>query len=85
MEEEIKEEVKEEEKPEIVKQTDAANAAADRMEKATAELNKAEAKARLGGVTTGGKEENKPKEETDKEYRTRINKELAEGKTEFGT
>ena len=37
----------------------------------------------LGGEG-GGRQESEPKEETPKEYRTRINKELAEGKTEFG-
>ena len=43
-----------------------------------------DAKKQMGGVTEGGKQAEKPKEETPKEYRTRINKELAEGKTEFG-
>ena len=68
-----------------------ANLAAKRLEEATAkhkeQLDRQEdmiARQILGGTTEGGKEPVKPKEETDKEYRTRIDKELAKGKTEFG-
>lgn len=66
-------------KSELAKETDAANAAAERMEKATEELNAAEAKRRLGGVTEAGQTPEK-KEETPKEYRARIEKEIQEGK-----
>ena len=58
-------------KSELVKQTEAAHAAAERMEKAKEELNAAEARKRLGGTTEAGnvKEEKKvdPKEKA-KEY-----------------
>ncbi len=63
----------------LVKETEAANAAAERMEKATEELNAAEAKRRLGGVTDAGQAPVK-KEETAIEYRDRIDKEISEGK-----
>ena len=66
-------------KSELSKQTDAANAAAERMEKATEEFKAAEAKARLGGVTEAGQTQEK-KEETPKEYNDRIEKEISEGK-----
>ena len=42
------------------------------------------AKRALGGTTEAGQSQEKTKEETPKEYRARINKEMAEGKTEFG-
>ncbi len=58
-------------KSELVKQTEAANAAAERMEKATEELNAAEARRRLGGTTEAGTPAEK-KEETDKEYKDRV-------------
>jgi len=41
------------------------------------------ARRAVGGGTVAGQTAEK-KDETDKEYRTRINKELAKGKTEFG-
>ena len=41
------------------------------------------ANQRLAG-TAGGHVDAKPKEETDRDYRTRIQKEMAQGKTEFG-
>ena len=44
---------------------------------------KLHANQRLAG-TTGGHVDSKPKDESDKDYRTRVTKELAEGKTEFG-
>ena len=58
-------------KSELVKQTELANAAAERMEKATEELNAAEARRRLGGTTEAGTPAEK-KEETAKEYKDRI-------------
>lgn len=66
-------------KSELAKETDAANIAAERMEKATEELNAAEAKRRLGGIAEGGIQKEKPKEETPLEYRTRIDKEIELG------
>ncbi len=61
------------------------------IEKATKELKEENdrremimAKQALGGVTEAGGVKEKPKEETNREYRVRINKEMAEGKTEFG-
>ena len=69
---------------ELSKQTNAANAAAERMELATEALKAEQAKARLGGVTDAGQEK-KPeaKDESDHEYRVRVNKEMAAGKTEW--
>lgn len=69
---------------ELVKQTDAANAAAERMELATQALKAEQAKARLGGVTEAGQKKEEKKEESDHDYRVRVNKEMASGKTEFG-
>ena len=48
-----------------------------------AEIHKLEAEKMLAG-TAGGHVDAKPKEETDRDYRTRIQKEMAQGKTEFG-
>ena len=59
------------------------NADTERINKAIAENENAKARAKLGGVTEAGQKPIKA-EETDKEYRVRINKELKEGKTEFG-
>ncbi len=58
------------------KATEAEKEVLDRKEKLAAN-------SMLGG-TTGGNVPVQTKEETPKEYRTRINKEMAEGKTEFG-
>ena len=70
---------------------DRANAAAQRLEEAVAkqkvENDRKEAmivQNKLGGKAEGGKEEKEEKEETPHEYRLRIQKEMAEGKTEFG-
>ena len=41
------------------------------------------ARKAVGGVTEAGQSQEKPKEETDKEYRARVEKEMAKGKTEF--
>ena len=43
-----------------------------------------QAKRMLGGITEAGSPSIEKKEETPKEYRMRINKEMALGKTEFG-
>ncbi len=53
-------------KSELVKETEQANAASERMEKATEELNAAEAKRRLGGVTEAGQSPAKEPTEEDK-------------------
>ena len=55
-------------KSELVKQTDAANAAAERLEKAKKELDAAEALRRLGGGSEAGQEPVKPKEEEPVSY-----------------
>ena len=54
------------------------------VDEAKEELDAAEAKKRLGGGSEAGGSDEKPKEETNKEYRIRIEKDLATGKTEFG-
>ena len=79
-----KEKVKEEEptpdnsgegdKSELAKETDAANAAAERMEKATEELKAAEAKQKLSGVIPAGQATKKEEEETPAEYTQRTMK-----------
>ena len=51
-------------KSELAKETDSANAAAERMEKATEELNAAEARRKLGGTAEAGQT---PKKETEDE------------------
>ena len=43
-----------------------------------------EARRKNAGESEAGKPSEQKKEETDKEYRTRVTKELAQGKTEFG-
>lgn len=43
-----------------------------------------QAKKMLGGRSDAGQATETKKEETPKEYRTRVEKEMAEGKTEFG-
>ena len=55
----------------------------ERINKAIADNDNAKAREKLAGVSTL-KQPKENKEETDKEYRARINKELAEGKTDFG-
>lgn len=80
----------ERDKPKTNTLLDDTNLAAKRLEDAT-EAAKEERLARedsyqkmkLGGGSEAGKSSTK-KEETDKAYRTRVEKELAEGKTEFG-
>ncbi len=59
-------------KSELAKETELANAAAERMEKATERQEAAIAKARLGGISEAGQPPVEAKEETDKEYKDRI-------------
>ena len=56
----------------------------EELEKAIAENANAKARLKIGGGTEAGAKPIEAAEETPKEYRTRINKEMAEGKTEFG-
>ena len=42
------------------------------------------ARKQTGGDTEGGTKEEPEKKETDKEYRARVEKEMAEGRTDFG-
>ena len=74
-------------KPKSTAPIDAANEAAERLEQANKKketlLDREEAlmvQARLSGRAEAGAEPVKPKEETPKEYRARIEKEIAEGK-----
>ena len=56
----------------------------DRREKLLDREEALAARRAVGGTTEAGSVKEKPKEETPKEYRARVTKELAEGKTEFG-
>ena len=74
-------------KPEIYKPIEDANLAAKRLEDANKErrelLDKEEellAKRALGGRTEAGGQQSVKEEETPKEYRERIEKEISEGK-----
>ena len=71
-------------KSQTVKDTERIRAETEELEKAIVEKAEAVARAKIGGFSEAGSVKEKPKEETDKEYRTRIDKELAEGKTDFG-
>ena len=64
----------------LVKATDEANKASERMADERRQLDASIAKAKLAGVTEAGKPTESKKEETAKEYNDRINKEIAEGK-----
>ena len=48
-----------------------------------AETQKLEAEKMLGGKSDAGQETVKPKDESNHDYRVRIEKEMAEGKTDF--
>ena len=48
-----------------------------------AEAQKLEAEKMVGGKADAGREAVKPKDESDHDYRLRIEKEMAEGKTDF--
>jgi len=75
--------------PETVSELDRADQIAERLKREndrkeellTREEN-LEARRRVGGVAEAG-QQSKPKEETPKEYRARIEKEMREGKTDF--
>lgn len=77
--------------PETISELDRADQIAERQKREndrreeilTREENLAARKA-VGGVTEAGQSAPVKKEETDKEYRVRVEKELASGKTEFG-
>lgn len=56
------------------------NADTERIEKAIADNANAKARLKLGGGSEAGSLQEKPKEETPKEYNTRIEKEISEGK-----
>ena len=90
-EEPVADESGEGDKPKATSIVDKASEVAKRMENANERaeeiLLKQEelaAKTMLGGHAEAGSEPKKPKEETPHEYRMRINKELAEGKKDFG-
>ena len=55
----------------------------DREEKLQKRKEDLEAVKQVGGQTVAGQETPTPKEETPKEYRARIEKEMAAGKTDF--
>ena len=56
----------------LVKATDEANKASERMADERRQLDASIAKAKLAGVTEAGKPADKPKEESDKEYKDRV-------------
>lgn len=56
----------------------------DRREELLTREENLVARKAVGGVTEAGQSSVVKKEETNKEYRMRVEKELAEGKTEFG-
>ena len=68
----------------LFERTDKATARLEEANKKTEDLlNRQEdlyAKQQLGGKSTAGQEKEKPKEETDKEYSDRIDKDIREGK-----
>ena len=70
-------------KSQTVKDTERMSSETQELEKATAEKDHAKARAKIGGVTEDGAKDIEAQEETDKVYRARINKEMAEGKTDF--
>ena len=91
MVEEEKPEEKEEEKPKEEEETEfqKLKTSNDKFEKELvrgrelkAESQKLEAEKMLGG-TAGGHVDSKPADESNHDYRKRVEKELAEGKTEF--
>lgn len=53
-------------------ETDAANAAADRMVEEREKLEAATAQAKLAGTAEAGQQKEKPKEETPEEYANRV-------------
>lgn len=84
---EEKEEVKEKKPTEVEKAkvvVDAMKVENDRREELLVRWDASEAKKVINGTAEGGVEPEKPKEETDHDYRIRIQKEMASGRTEFG-
>ena len=67
-------------KSETVKDTERIRAETEELEKAIAEKGNAEARAKIAGVVVAGQKKEEEKEETNHEYRLRIEKELREGK-----
>jgi len=75
------------EKTDVEKVTDNYNELKEANDKVEAELLRGEqlrAKIAKGGRSDAGQIPEKPKEETPKEYRQRIDREMAQGRTEFG-
>ena len=71
-------------KSQTVKDTERIRAETEGLNKAIAEKENAEARLKVAGNLEGGQKPIKAEEETPKEYHTRIKKEMAAGKTEFG-
>ena len=69
---------------EVNKNYEALKAANDKVAAELLRKEELKAKIAIGGESNAGQEAEKPKEETPHEYRIRIEKEMAEGKTEFG-
>ena len=67
---------------EIQKEAETLRAANNAIEEKL--LERKEAIAKLGGTSNAGQDPTQKKEETNSEYRTRVEKEMAGGKTEFG-
>ena len=67
-------------KSETAKETKRIRAETEELEKAIAEKGNADARAKIAGVVVAGQKKEEEKEETNHEYRLRIEKELREGK-----
>ena len=65
------------------KQVKLLDADTERINKAIAENENAKARQKLNGVAEAGQQPPEKKEETPKEYRNRVEKEMAAGKTNF--
>ena len=65
---------------ETAKDTERIRAETEKLNKAIAEKENAEARAKVSGVVVAGQKKEKDKEETNHEYHERIKKELREGK-----
>lgn len=52
----------------------------DELKTVKAEIEESRARAAMGGSTDAGEKDEKPKPESDHDYRVRIEKEIAEGK-----
>ena len=86
---ETKEEVGESEdtgkgdKSQTVIETERIRSETQELEKAAAEKANVQARLKVAGNLEGGQKPIKAAKETNKEYRTRIEKEMADGKTEW--